>query len=184
MLGNAIFQYVNQENNYTRNYNIDKVAFGSNNKSDIGRGWDSTVWQKVFTEGTEKYVMVAELNSVIPTFDISVDAPTMYPIAPHFDTSSTNVYYQLHAQPQWGLRVAQDNSDKSDGKTTWVKEVYDPVTGETTTLWFNGTEWTSTETQNGVNAAIYFNKQAFDPQVEREEGAPIKGKDLVFLEKI
>jgi hypothetical protein len=44
-----------------------------------------------------------------------------------------------------------------------VKEVYDPATGETTTLWFNGTEWTSTETQNGVNAAIYFNKQAFDP---------------------
>ena len=43
--------------------------------------------------------MVAELNTVVPTFDISADAPTLLPITPHFDTDSTNVYYKLHWQP-------------------------------------------------------------------------------------
>jgi hypothetical protein len=40
--------------------------------------------------------MIAELNSVVPTFDITADAPTMTPITPHFDADSTNVYYKLH----------------------------------------------------------------------------------------
>jgi hypothetical protein len=44
--------------------------------------------------------MVAELNSVVPTFDISVDAPTAVPLKPHFDTDTSNVYYKLHVQPQ------------------------------------------------------------------------------------
>ena len=78
------------ESNYTKNYNIDTAVYGE------GRGYDSTVWQKVYTQGTEKYVMIAELNSVVPTFDLSADAPTMNPITPHFDADSTNVYYKLH----------------------------------------------------------------------------------------
>jgi hypothetical protein len=78
------------ESNYTKNYNIDTAVYGE------GRGYDSTVWQKVYTQGTEKYVMIAELNSVVPTFDLSADAPTMEPITPHFDADSTNVYYKLH----------------------------------------------------------------------------------------
>jgi hypothetical protein len=40
--------------------------------------------------------MVAELNSVVPTFTISADAPTLAPIAPHFDEVSNNTYYELH----------------------------------------------------------------------------------------
>ena len=43
--------------------------------------------------------MVAELNSVVPTFDITVDAPTVTPIAPHWDSDTSNVYYKLHLQP-------------------------------------------------------------------------------------
>ena len=88
--------------NYTQNYNEDKNAYG---KEKIGRGWDSTVWQKVYENGEEKYVMIAELNSVVPTFDIQADAPSMSPLTPHFDEGSTNVYYKLHWQPQWGLRT-------------------------------------------------------------------------------
>lgn len=88
--------------NYTQNYNEDKNAYG---KEKIGRGWDSTVWQKVYENGEEKYVMIAELNSVVPTFDVQADAPSMSPLTPHFDEGSTNVYYKLHWQPQWGLRT-------------------------------------------------------------------------------
>jgi len=49
--------------------------------------------------------MIAELNTIVPTFDVSADAPSMSPVAPHFDTASTNFYYKLHQQAAWGLRV-------------------------------------------------------------------------------
>ena len=43
--------------------------------------------------------MVAELNSHMPTMVVTADAPTMSPRNPHFDTSSTNMVYDLHQQP-------------------------------------------------------------------------------------
>lgn len=84
---------------YEKNYNIDTATYGSS------RGYDSTVWQKTFVEQQAKYVMIAELNSVVPTFNVTADAPTLTPIKPHFDSDSTNIYYNLHLQPQWGLRT-------------------------------------------------------------------------------
>ena len=74
------------DSEYVYNYNIDIAVYGA------GRGFDSTVWQKVFTDGQQKYVMIAELNSVVPTFGISADAPSMVPITPHFDKRSTNTF--------------------------------------------------------------------------------------------
>lgn len=88
-----------EDNNYFKNYNIDIGIYG------VSRGYDSTVWQKVYTNGTPKYVMIAELNSVVPTFDLAADAPSLFPNIPHFDSDSTNVYYRLHWQPQWGMRL-------------------------------------------------------------------------------
>jgi hypothetical protein len=75
---------------YSINYNIDVKVYGA------GRAYDSTVWQKAYIDGVEKYIMVAELNTVVPTFDVSADAPTQSPLVPHFDTHSTDVYYKLH----------------------------------------------------------------------------------------
>jgi hypothetical protein len=43
--------------------------------------------------------MVAELNSVVPTFDVVSDAPTVIPQKPYYDADSSNVYYRLHMQP-------------------------------------------------------------------------------------
>jgi hypothetical protein len=91
--------------NYVYNYSRD-MAYAKVQGYEIGRGWDSTVWQKTYSNGIGKYVMIAELNSVVPTFDISADAPSEYPIAPHFDELSTDVYYKLHMQPTWGFRLA------------------------------------------------------------------------------
>lgn len=102
--------------NFSQNFNIDTKRYGTS------RGYDSTVWQKVYTSipdattGSpnlgryEKYVMIAELNTVVPTFDICADAPSIVPIAPHFDANSTNVYYRFHWQPQWGIRTKAANS--------------------------------------------------------------------------
>ena len=96
-------------NNYQSNYSIDNKYYDN-----IGRGWDSTAWQKVIKTTVDNkgnpvtvagYVMIAELNSVVPTFDIAADAPTETPIPPHFDTDSSNVYYKLHIQPSWSFRL-------------------------------------------------------------------------------
>ena len=133
------------ENDYIVNYELDRKTYGG------GRGYDSTVWQKVYTNGAEKYVMIAELNTVVPTFDIAPDPPTMNPIAPHFDIASTDVYYKLHQQAPWGFRVGQaSNASVSDGTTTWKTVEYNPETGLV--------ENKETKT---VNAAIYFNKAGF-----------------------
>ena len=96
----AEFKEISQEgSNYYSNYNIDINKYG------VSRGYDSTVWQKVYNNGVGQYVMIAELNSVVPTFALSADAPSLFPNVPHFDSDSTNIYYKLHWQPQWGLRL-------------------------------------------------------------------------------
>ena len=135
---------------YTVNYNIDIGVFGA------GRGYDSTVWQKTYTaEAGEKYVMIAELNTVVPTFAVTPDAPTMNPVVPHFDQQSTDVYYKLHWQAPWGFRVKETTADKSDELTAHTVTTYDPSTGKNTTV-----------TEEDIIAAIYFNEAAFDAQVD------------------
>ena len=179
--------------NYIRNYNIDTNSYGDS------RGFDSTVWQKVYipnadnSSGIETYVMIAELNSVVPTFDIGADAPTMVPITPHFDMDSTNVYYRLHWQPQWGLRIKSANplkgnplntngteetvveKDKisystqtmqfpSDLDTAWVRHEYDPNTNVEKAWYFSEKDNKwNTTATNTLAGAVYFNKAGFDP---------------------
>ena len=87
------------DSNYLLNFNID------NSKYTTARGYDSTVWQKTYVDGEPKYVMIAELNSVVPILDVTADAPTLAPMMPHFDKDSTNIYYKLHMQPSWGFRI-------------------------------------------------------------------------------
>lgn len=156
------------ETNYTTNYQIDIAEYGE------GRGWDSTVWQKVYTQGVAKYVMIAELNAVIPTFDIVPDAPSLAPIAPHFDQRSNNVYYKLHYQPQWGMRVKSADGVESDGEKVfsdeeiiWKKEIYNTATDEETIQYFDGKDWIKVEEDNKPThaGAIYYNKAGFDPEI-------------------
>lgn len=141
------------DNNYVINYNKDVDEYNA------GRGYDSTVWQKVYTNGTEKYVMIAELNSVVPTFNIDIDAPTLRPIQPHFGADSSNVYYKLHMQPQWGLRVKDAIADKtySDG----IEQKSDVVLQD---LYYEYDDVTNTiNLVNGdsYSGAIYWNKKGF-----------------------
>lgn len=144
--------------NYTQNYNIDIAKYGA------GRGYDSTVWQKTYVNNAEKYVMIAELNSVVPTFDVSADAPTTEPIVPHFDTQSTDLYYKLHWQAPWGMRVKQaTNASQSDEISSYTKYTYNPETG------------TEVESSSGdYNADIYYNKAGFDITKHNESAAANK----------
>lgn len=144
--------------NYTKNYNIDVNKYGA------GRGYDSTVWQKTYVNNTEKYVMIAELNSIVPTFDVSADAPTSEPIIPHFDIQSTDLYYKLHWQAPWGMRVKQAaNASQSDETSSYTKYTYNPETGA------------EIESSSGdYNADIYYNKAGFDITKHTESAAANK----------
>ena len=100
-----------KEEAYSINYTIDKVVYGN------GRGYDSTVWRKMYVKDEEtgivkaKYVNIAELNSVVPTFAVSADVPSDMPVQPHFDKDSTNVYYNLHLQSPWGFRIGESKTN-------------------------------------------------------------------------
>lgn len=155
-----LFELMNEApidtDNYYYNFAQDRERYGNA----IGRGWDSTVWQKIYVDETEQYAMIAELNSVVPTFDITTDAPTLSPIAPHFDADSTNVYYRLHLQPSWGLRVAKAKSkDESDTYFSHSGSRWNPET--------NKNDWFSER----YDGAIYYNKEGFNPLVRHELSA-------------
>lgn len=189
----ALFQKVegltssDSANNYAKNYNIDVAWAKSKNITISGHGWDSTVWEKTIVQDVEKYVMIAELNTVVPTFAISADAPTQTPLTPHFDTASTDVYYNLHWQPQWGMRVQLANATESEGSaitepntgkilsddtTSWVKTTYNKDTGRTEMFYLtkNG-NWQRISSINSIGAdgrlpaAIYYNKAGFSPTI-------------------
>lgn len=156
---------------YVQNYNLDFQAYGGEPQPGLPyhgafRGYDGTVWQKVYAGNAERYVLVAELNTVVPTFSVSADAPTMSPLIPHFDSDSTNVNYKVHWQPSWGLRVksaankittsslnddgsvmskptevsmseyGSNESMLSDEVTFWTKAGYNPATDKKTNYVF------------------------------------------------
>lgn len=169
---------VDEGPNYTVNYNIDISHYGA------GRGYDSTVWQKAYIDGYEKYIMIAELNSVVPTFDVSADAPTMDPLIPHFDTQSTDIYYKLHWQPSWGFRVAEgknttgkvtssidDNVGKypTDIDVSYNKNTYDASTGTNTTI------------EISYPGAIFFNKAGLDETIHNEYDGEFKNTNEISI---
>ena len=136
------FSGIKNNTNYQNNYTKDKNTYGN-----IGRGWDSTVWQKTYKNGSLVYVMVAELNSAIPTFDVAVDAPTPEPNTPYWDAESSNLYYKLHLQPSWGMRVKDADQNEPSDKYRTV-EIESEEGGEPTV-------------QN-IRQAIYWNQAGFD----------------------
>ena len=151
---------------FIQHYNEDVVfAMSLQGSANIGRGWDSTVWQKVYENGIETYVMVAELNSVVPTFEISGDAPTMTPIAPHFDEASTNTYYKLHQQSAWGSRIKAANKDiegpvfNKDGTQKDTKIALTSDEKEYPTDCFTYWSLSNYNSKTGKNELYYYNTQ-------------------------
>jgi hypothetical protein len=127
--------------------------------------------------------MIAELNSVVPTFDVSADAPTMDPLIPHFDTQSTDIYYKLHWQPSWGFRVAEGETDNrktesedantgnypSDIEVSYNKNSYNASTGK------------NTITKISYPGAIFFNKAGFDETTHNEYDGEFKNTNEISV---
>ena len=112
--------YVKVEPNatpYTASYNMDVTKYG--------RGYDSTAWRKTYDVETNKYryVLVSELNTVVPNFHLIVDPPSNVPVAPYFDRdTTTNIDYFLHDQADWGVSIRSANKTNTN--------YYDTTTGE------------------------------------------------------
>lgn len=172
----AVFEEIEKPstNNYIANFSIDEKYYAVKDKS--FSGYDSTVWVKVSEEQNNiivtKYVNIANLNSVVPTFDITADAPTQEPIVPHFDASSTNVYYNLHVQTPFGFRIkAAEDETLSDEETVQYQTVYGVDTNET---FIDKTK---------VNADIFYNKKGLDfkkgDTSNRVEDAPENNENYI-----
>ena len=172
---------------FNRNYNIDKGNYNTE------RTYDSTVWQKTYVGNEEKYIMIADLNTITPSFSFTADAPTVTPVPPHYDPNQTNTNYNIHIQGPWGLRVRGANgnlkvptidhfgriSDKlpsiqatkseatypSDFTTEWEGAFYDITQEKENKKFYNqySNKWDGKKNSK-IDGAIYVNKSGFDPK--------------------
>ena len=134
------------DTNYNINWNIDYAK--------DHRGYDSTVWQKVYINNKQKYIMIAELNAKMPNLTMSLDAPGDN-LAPHFDEHSNEDNFILHMPAMWDFQVRQaGDGEYSDEKTRHLIK-YDS----------DGNPLEQVQTTELIPAAIFYNKGAFQPYV-------------------
>lgn len=145
------FQPISTNSAYQERFAIDVKSYG--------RGYDSTVWVKRYDEatGAYKYVMIAELNAVVPTFHMVVNEPNAIPTTPYFDRDTTNIDYYLHMQSEFGNRVKKAHPGvKSDEQATRIMTKW--VTDN------SGYQFGETYSET-VDADIYYNNAGFDHAV-------------------
>lgn len=136
----------NATEGFAANYNIDVIHYG--------RGYDSTVWMKTAdtSTGEYKYVLVAELNTVVPNFHLVLDPPTANPVGPFFDGQTTNLDYYMHVQMPYGWRINEETDPTySDQKIRYRKAVYDEY----------NKKWSYDQNEEKVNGAIFYNRAGF-----------------------
>lgn len=61
---------VRERSEYRQNADKDLIRFGAI--------YDSTVWQKIYSQGHDKYIMIAELNALAPKLDMQQHSPITF----------------------------------------------------------------------------------------------------------
>ena len=128
------------------NYNVDVGHYG--------RGYDSTAWVKTVDAetGEYRYVLIAELNTIVPNFHLVADPPSNTPIAPYFDGQTTNLDYYIHVPAQYGHRIAENINGKSD------ENIFSRYA-----LWDNATQtYLVGEDLEPVPGDIFYNRAGFN----------------------
>lgn len=85
--------------------------------------WDGTVWQKTrLGDGKEKYVFVADLNSIKPKLTITTDNPLKeedylnedfeYENSSYFAEDSTDIEWKLHVPALWNVKLGEVEFNK------------------------------------------------------------------------
>lgn len=145
-----IVQYNEDDPPYILNYNIDKIYYG--NDFDI-RGYDATVWEKVYDGQKGKFILIAYLNALVPSLELQPLAPSMIPSAPYIDGSSASAVYKVHVPTNWGLQVKEaTNTVYSD--QTMIRQRIQVENNEETTI------------VEEIPADIYFNAKGATKQLK------------------
>lgn len=98
-------------------YNLRENAYYAENRikdmENYYASFDKTVWQKIYSDNQEKYIMVAELSPEAPTYELITDAPGAMDGAPHFDLSlSTELNYVYHVPKNWNMVLNTYNPEE------------------------------------------------------------------------
>lgn len=101
-----------KKTHYIERFGIDfheNKYYQINRELDAGKyfaSYDHTVWQKIYSDNKEKYILVAELDAAAPTFELITDAPDSMGGAPHFDLSlSSDLNYVYHVPKNWDIML-------------------------------------------------------------------------------
>ena len=147
----------NEDYSSSRTYYTKKSGYQTNYLTDFDtytETYDSTVWMKQYdNNGIPKYINIASLNTVTPTFDIRAEAPSDDPKAPDFDEDRTNLHYDLHITTPWGFKIKKTDLQINSHTTGYTNSYYSQNVSD------NGTQ------------KIFFNKAAFAPQAGEAETA-------------
>ena len=142
---------------YFTNFWIDSQTYFNNFDY---RGYDGTVWQKVYSEGQGKFVLIAHLNGIAPGFELVADEPSVRPEDIYIDSKSTDALYRVHTPSHWGFRIKEAekiNNEFPYSDQTVIQDysLFDPETNE-----LLGTS------RKQINADIYFNKSGFNKEIK------------------
>ena len=132
---------------YLSNYQKDLISYG---QFFDYRGYDGTVWEKVYSEGSGQYLQVARLNgSAPPAINIVEDKPTILPKSAYIDTNSSPDLYAVHVPAHWGFRFKEAvEGEAPASEFNITQDVYD--------------ENTQTIKQENFKADVYFNLKGKD----------------------
>lgn len=141
----SAINYDNSDSTYLKNYNIDKATYGT--RFDV-RGYDATIWEKVYSKGRGSFILIAYLNGVMPALDLFADPPTQTPAIPYIDALSSDSYYRIHVPSMYGFQLKEHDEDsdlKSDQKAFATKLIYNANTNS------------YDKREQEIDAAIYLN---------------------------
>lgn len=105
-----------QKTNFINRFDInlkENSYYADNREADAEKyyaSYDHTVWQKIYSDNKEKYILVAELDAAAPTFELITDAPYEMGGSPHFDLSlSSDLNYVYHVPKNWDIILNEYN---------------------------------------------------------------------------
>ncbi len=140
---------------YLTNYNIDKQYYGVDQAL---RGYDGTVWQKIYSEGQGKFILIARLNGMMPGLELFPDQPSLFPSAPYIDSKSSEALYRIHVPSHWGFRIREADMEY-DASHSPTYPLSDQIVQQTYGNYDASNHLLSTNTRE-INADIYYNKKA------------------------
>ena len=140
---------------YMINFNKDRATYGEDFDP---RGYDATVWEKIYSEGLGRFILIARLNGgLFPDIELYPEAPSELPSAPYIDTLSTEALYRIRVPSMFGFQPKPVDLDATpDALTDQQAKVTVKRYNEQTNL--------IESLQTTSDVAFYYNKDGGDKQ--------------------